>query len=382
MALGLSLAAAAPAMADGAPSAIAFTTASPVQTAFGGNWIVTAYARYADIDYPLPGSTATVSVFVAGQPDALATGLPIQPDGEVYISQPASKAPLAAGQYQLTAVIVPVAGGNVSGSQTATPLTLTVSAYAIAADVSVDQHAAKPVIVAKLAGDYVDTTKSVPAGTWTFTLTSGGKQVLSEDVAQAAGGTDALRVPIDKKLDAGATYRLSAKFAAVDAIAPGLNLTQPKPIEFSTQAAGLGSSVPFPLWALIVVATVFALLIATAITLQVNLQKRRAPVSVPVSVPESADAGQGAGGATALETVAAPIAATPVVHDPGPWVPETPPAAAPALVQEPGEFTQLLMGPVSPAEPVTQVLPPAQPVEPKPEVEPDPDEPGSWSLLK
>jgi hypothetical protein len=350
--VGLQLAAGAgPASAE--PSQITFVTASPVQTAFGGNWSVQLSTRFSALaTLPIPSDQATVDVFLSGINTAFATHLPIQPDGSVYVSQSATT-PLAPGDYQMTAQLVPVTGSYVEGSQTTTPLVLTISAYAVDARLSVDAAsvaAGEPVVEAALSGQFVDTTGAVPAGTWAFTVTSRGATVLETEVAQDAGAKDALRYAITEKLAKGQDFEVSGKFTPVDALAAGLEVTQPSDVTFHTPDGSLADPIPYPLWLLIVTCLVPLLLAATVIVLTVLIGKRR--TAVPAGPLQRA-----------IDLPQTPVSGSPI-EPPGDWDPfATATATAPAEAlpptqvlppAAPGAFTELITPSAPPAVPPTQ----------------------------
>ncbi len=283
------VAGAAPAYA--AASQLSFVTASPVQTAFGGNWNVQLAARFADTTtVPIPADQATVDVYLSGISAPIASRLPIQPDGSVYVSQSATST-LPPGEYQMTAQLIPISGGYIEATQTTTPLVLNISAYAVDARISVDDAsvaAGEPVIEAQLSGQFVDTTEAVPAGTWSFVVTARGKTVMEQEAAQDAGEPDALRYAIPGTLDKGVEYTVAATFTPVEALAAGLEVTQPSKVTFRTQDGGLGDRVPYPLWLLILTCVVPVALAVTVIVLTVRVGKRR--VAVPAR-PQHPDVG-------------------------------------------------------------------------------------------
>ncbi|MEO5921909.1 MAG: hypothetical protein ABIQ01_12280 [Pseudolysinimonas sp.] len=320
---------ATPASAE--PSQISFVTASPVQTAFGGNWNVQMSVRFAaQSTVPIPAEQASVDIYLSGQAAPFASHLPIQPDGSVFVSQ-ATTTTLAPGEYQMTAQLVPVTGSFIEGSQTATPLVLSISAYSIDAKIDVDAAsvaAGEPVIEARLSGQFVDTTEAVPAGTWAFTITSGGTTVLETEVAQDAGADDALRYAITEKLDKGRNYQVAATFTPIEALAAGLEVAQPSDVTFHTPDGGLGDPVPYPLWLLILTCVLPLALAAAVIVLTVRIGGRRAVL---------------AGGGPAGSTPTAPTEEFVQVEDLFP------------LQQAAGPPAQY------PVDTPTQVLPPAQP---------------------
>lgn len=372
--LGVQLiAGAAPAGAVG--SQISFVTASPVQTAFGGNWNVQLAARFADpTTVAIPSAQATVDVYLSGIAAPFATRLPIQPDGSVYVSQSAA-ATLPPGEYQMTAQLVPVPGSYVDGSVTTTPLVLQISAYSVDARIEIDDAsvaAGEPVIEAELSGQFVETTEAVPAGTWAFTVTARGETVVEEEIAQEAGATDPVRYAIPGRLDKGVDYTVAATFTPIESLAAGLEVTQPSDITFHTPDGGLGDPLPYPLWLLIITCAVPLGLAAAVIVLTVQLGRRRVPV---------------ASGAGAVEQEhAAPDDVAPAEPAWDPFATAGPPAPAPTQVlppaeplpptqvlpREPGAFTQLIT-------PVQQ--PPQQPPQ-HPDPHPDPQDAPTenWSL--
>ncbi|MGE3193071.1 MAG: hypothetical protein AB7K08_06350 [Microbacteriaceae bacterium] len=344
--LGLSLVAGtAPATAVG--SQISFVTASPVQTAFGGNWSIQLAARFTDpTTVSIPSSQATVDVYLSGLDAPFATRLPIQPDGSVYVSQSAA-ATLPPGEYQMTAQLVPVPGSYVDGAVTTAPLILQISAYSVDARISIDDAsvaAEEPVIVAELSGQFVETTEAVPAGTWAFTVAAGGTTVVEEEIAQESGNSEPLRYAIPGKLDRGTEYTVSAEFTPIEALAAGLEVTQPRDVTFRTPGGGLGDPIPYPLWLLIITALVPLALAAAVIVLTVQVGRRVAPAGVAA---DSED----------LEPEPGP--AEPA-WDPFATAGPAEPAPTQVLPREPGAFTQLIT-PIQPTEPAQ---PPQHPVSP------------------
>jgi hypothetical protein len=277
----------------------------------------------------------------------------------------------------MTAQLVPVPGGYIEGSQTTTPLVLNITAYAVEADISVDDGsvaAGEPVIEARLSGQFVETTKAVPAGTWAFTVTAKGATVLETEVAQDAGADDALRYAITEKLDKGVDYKVAATFTPVDALAAGLKVTQPSDVTFHTPDGSLADAIPYPLWLLIVTCVVPLLLAATIIVLTVQIGKRRAPMPAGPSLPQT------------------PVSGSPI-EQPAEWDPfatATAPAEALPPTQvlppgAPGAFTELITPSappvVQPPVVVPQPVPPTQPLPPTaPTQALPPQPPGAWSL--
>ena len=375
-----SVAGVAPATAVG--SQISFVTASPVQTAFGGNWNVQIAARFSDpTTVAIPSAQATVDVYLSGIDAPFATRLPIQPDGSVYVSQSAA-ATLPPGEYQMTAQLVPVSGSYVDGSVTTTPLVLQIAAYSVDATIDIDDEsvaAGEPVVEAELSGQFVETTEAVPAGTWTFTVSARGQTVVEEEVAQEAGTTDPLRYAIPGKLDKGVDYTVAATFTPIATLEAGLEVAQPKDVTFHTPDGGLGDPIPYPLWLLIVTCVIPLGLAAAVIVLTVQVGRRRGLAADGPAQPEIAPQ-------LPPEPAWDPFAtAGPVEPAPTQLLPPREPAQpTQVLPREPGAFTQL----ITPVQPPPAV-PPSHPEPQAPQDAPtenwslaqeDPDEPGSPHL--
>lgn len=369
---------AAPAVAADATT-IEFVTKSPVQTAFGGNWNVQLVTRWAQFDdTPVPSDQATVTVHISGSDEPLAERLPIQPDGSVYVSIPSSRT-LPPGEYQLSADIVPVANSYLAGSSTTAPLILEVTAYAIVAGLQMDEAsvaAETPVAELSLSGQFVESTGSVPAGTWAITVRGDGKDVLQTEVAQAAGVDGPLRYEITEKLDRGADYTVSAAFTPIESLAAGLEVTQPQDLTFHTPGGNLGDPIPYPLWLLIVTCLVPLALLAAVIVLTVRLSRR----PVPVAEAPRRDPVQPAQDEPGWD----PFASAHAEPEPPTQVLPPSPVAQPPLTTPPAAER-------SPAH--TEVVPPAQGSEPtftellqgvppqhEPAAQPDTRATESWSL--
>jgi hypothetical protein len=276
------------------PTAIAFQTTGPVQVDFGGDWVIvmTVDAQYDDQVDRLGDSDGTVDVYLSGIGGAYASALPIQADGTVYFSQSLSQPLLAAGEYQVTAIYVPPPGGYFATSQTAAPITLTVTALGLTpkVEVSTDPGVSEfPVITASLSGAYVDAAGGAPAGTWQFVVNdASGESVYTVDVPTVQGSTDPTRTEVVAKLEKGAQYSVVSTFTPVEALAGGLTV---EPIDNSsfTTASGsfgeaLGGSIPLPLWLAISLGVLLLALAAASIVLGLRL-KGRLPAFVAASGP-------------------------------------------------------------------------------------------------
>jgi hypothetical protein len=280
-AVALFAGASAPAFGAGSPTSIEFVTASPVEAAFGGNWTAELQTRYTDFGGapPVVAGFATVDVMASGLAEPIATDLPIQPDGAVYLSAPAT--PLPPGEYQLTAILIPAAGEFVATSQTDTPLILRITAFDLTASATVDQAGVDagqpPVVELTLSGEFVDTTGAVPAGTWQIVVDEGGQVIEQTEVGQPAGAPDPVRYPVAAQLDRGREYTVTVTFVPAEAVAPGITMTQPGAQTFRTRDDSLGDAlareIPYPWWLLVITGLVPLALAATVILLTVRLSR-------------------------------------------------------------------------------------------------------------
>ena len=108
----------------GVVTGIQFETSGPVSVDFGAQWQLTLSVTSSYEEGPtlrLLPADGTVDVYFSGIGGAFASGLAIQPDGLVYVSQPDSAPLLPAGEYEVSAIYNPAAGGYYDTSQTATP---------------------------------------------------------------------------------------------------------------------------------------------------------------------------------------------------------------------------------------------------------------------
>lgn len=280
---------------------VAFESTDPVTVAFGENWNLTLSVSSTYDEGPtvrLLPTDGTVDVYFSGIAGPFAAGLPIQPDGLVYVSQPANQPLLSAGEYEVSAIFNPAPGAYYGSSQTATPLSFTVTALEAKPAVEVVYDASvseRPVITATIAGSYVEASGGAPAGTWRFVVAnSAGEPVFDEELAQLHGATEPLRVEIDSKLARGETYSVTSTFTPVDELAGGLIVADITDAEFQTPGGTFGEAltgiVPMPLWLAIVLLVLLAGVIAAAVVLAIKLSGRTAVTaaaesSAPQRVP-------------------------------------------------------------------------------------------------
>ena len=265
---------------------VAFETASPVAIGFSENWSITLRVEATFTDGPttrLRSTDGTVDVYFSGIGGAFAAGLPIQPDGLVYVSQPTDQPLLPAGEYQVSALFNPSPGGYYQSGQTATPLTFTVTDLEVIADVEVVTDAAVSelsVITASLSGPYVDEHGGAPAGTWHFIVSDvDGIAVFDTEVAQTHGSTDPVRVEIATPLRKGGQYLLQSTFIPVDELAGGITVSAVSDVEFQTPSGSFGEALaaaaPIPLWLAILVLVLLLGLATAAVFLGLKLSARR-----------------------------------------------------------------------------------------------------------
>lgn len=288
--LGLGLLLVPSAASAAVATSIRFTTPGPLEVGFGEDWlmVLTIDSTYPDgPTLKLTPSDGTVDVYFSGIGGAYATALPIQPDGNVYVSQPATKPLLPAGTYNVSAVYNPTSGGYYASSQTEVPLVITVTALAVSPRVEVVNDAAvseRPVITASLSGSYVEATGGAPAGTWHFIVTGAdGAPVFETDVAQAHGATDPVRVEIDSPLREGGQYAVKSTFTPVAELAGGVTVGEVSDSVFQTPSGTFGeaitASVPIPLWLAILLLILLLGLAAASIVIGVKLSGRGAELA-------------------------------------------------------------------------------------------------------
>ena len=275
----------------GVVTSIQFETSGPVSVAFGEEWQL---ALSVDSQYEegpalrLLPSDGTVDVYLTGIGGAFASGLAIQPDGLVYVSQPLSQPLLPAGEYEVSAIYNPAPGGYYDTSQTTATLKLTVTSLAVNPKVEVVNDPAvseRPVITASLSGSYLEATGGAPAGTWHFVVTDAdGQPVFDENIAQAQGATEPLRIEVDSKLEKGGSYAVASSFTPVDELAGGLTVGEISDSVFQTPsgtfAEAITAPVPVPLWLTIVLLALLLGLAAAAIVIGVKLAGRSAAAPV------------------------------------------------------------------------------------------------------
>jgi len=236
-------------------------------------------------------TSGSISVTVSGVGGTFASGIPIQPDGRAYISQPLAQPLLPSGEYQFTAIFVPAGGTDLATSQTGTPATLTITPLALSASAEILSDPTvsdRPYIEAHLSGEYLDALGGTPPGTWRFSVTEAGKELFAIDAPQKQGATEPVRVEIEPELRSGRTFTLTSVFTPVDEVVGGVTVAAPADARFSTPGTGvldaLLSRVPFPTWLMFTIGGVILALVITVVTLGIRLSRRNEPEEIAEAI--------------------------------------------------------------------------------------------------
>lgn len=298
------------ASAVGDPTTTTFEAGATQTASYGSNWVMKIQVAGKQSYDTVYTSSGTISVVIKGIPGYFATGIPVADNGEAFFAQPSGKATLAAGTYTVTAVYVPNAGAFLTGSQTTTPATLTITPIDVATSFTVNQVLVDnaPALRVVATATAKSTGATVPAGQWTIAAqTSSGQTAFSKIVATPQNPTKPVTVTLPKSVKPG-DYTVSADFAPAAAVAGGYTVDKAASRKATLAAPSLVATLatPFaaPLWALIAVGAGFALLIATTIVL---LVRRR-----PTAKTAPGDGGADATGDSASDAIAEP-SAPPVV---------------------------------------------------------------------
>lgn len=278
------LASPTPAWAADQPTTIAFESPSQT-TGFGSDWfatihVTTQYGQVAE-------NAGTVDVYVDGGATPFAGGVAIHPGGEVFVTQPAATEPLAAGAHSLTAIFRPAAGSGLATSQTATPLSLTVTPLDLQASARLVTTGREPVVRVSLAGAYVEAL-GTPAGEWSLTATgTNGQTPIERRVPQSAGAGASLDIALGE-VTPGSRLSITTRFI------PGVGesggtIAQPSVLHYTVPALTaveiVSTPVPAPLWAVILAACI-VLGGAVALVLQ-SVRLARSRRTPPISGEES-----------------------------------------------------------------------------------------------
>jgi len=258
LALGFAL----PAQAAELPTKIAFVGETEVAAPFNSNWELPVRVTSDSTSgrFNIASTDGTVDFFVEGVPGEYITAATIYPGGMSYFAQPANEPPLAAGEYNVTAVFTPAAGSQFGTSKTTKTATLTITPLGLQPSVEILTDPAVvgvPTVRTSLAGDYVDIVGTPPSGTWTVTGTdSEGSEaftITAEQPTEAVEGTvGPLDIPITEGLEPGETYTVTTEFDADPLIGPGLEFDNVAPARFTTTpltlSETLSTPVAVPIW--------------------------------------------------------------------------------------------------------------------------------------
>jgi hypothetical protein len=288
--LAFTLASAPAAFADDATSITFSKTAQSV--AFGSDWWagITVTSQYRTLDSP----DGTVDVYADGATTPFVGGLSLFRGGMAYLTPAVSRPPLAAGTHTLTAIYRPSGGSGLISSQTAVPLTITVTPLELTASAALDRSAASPTVDLSLSGAYVDAL-STPSGNWTVDVTdAAGRSVFSTRVVQPKGQRGPLSVDLGNRISAGDAVTITTVFSSPDAKA-GAKLTQAAPVKLVIP--GLTPvqflSIPMPWWYL-AISVLLAVCAAALLIVQIvrSRRRRRSDEVLPAtSEKDSADTG-------------------------------------------------------------------------------------------
>lgn len=285
-----------------AATSISFVSADATTAAFDSDWVIAlTVAREAPTGPVQPGE-GTVDVYLDGIAGIYAAGLPIQAGGTVYFAQPTGQPLLAAGTYSVRAIFNPQGGSDLTTSQTAKPVDLTISPLALTATVSAVMDASvseQPTITAALSGAAVDAFGGAPAGTWSFTVTGPDSEaVFTREVAQQQGSTSPVVLSMDAELAHGTEYALASSFAPHPSLAGGLVVEGPAQTSFVSASATLTerlvAPVPVEWWMVGAAGVLLFVLVAVTIWLGVLTSRRRPSAAAEAEggdrLPSGADA--------------------------------------------------------------------------------------------
>lgn len=279
-ALLVALSPAASASADDTTTT-SFSAGSTQTVSYGTNWVMQVTVKGTnDYDYVTPTS-GTVNILVKGVPGNYATGLPLAPGGEAFVSPPDAQLPLPAGTYEITAVYVPSGTAYLQASQSVTPATLTVkpltmsSSFTIAKSTINNKPAVRVVMTAKPPSD----NAAIPKGTWVVTAKdNAGATAFKTSAPLAKNPADPVTVTLRQKLATGHEYTISANFVPQAAIAGGYQVKNGDPQKVTVEPPSFGEALmtPFaaPIWVVIAISVGLALLLATAIVLLVKVTRK------------------------------------------------------------------------------------------------------------
>lgn len=275
---GSALLIASPALADWS-SSISFV-GEPVTAAFESEWHAKLELSLSDgsngYSLPVPPSGGSVDIYLSGLQAPWATGLPIQSDGTVYVSQPLAQPLLPAGEYTLSAAFVPGPDSGLAPARTASSLLVTITSLTVTPTLSVssDPATGEWVMSADLAGGYVD-AYGAPPGTWHVAVAgAGGKVAFETETAVDAGSIAGITIPVDAKLTPGTDYTITASFEPAAEIAPGVTVADVAPVEFTAEGSAPGSVVLIPSWAAIALLGVVVALAVASIVLGMRVRAR------------------------------------------------------------------------------------------------------------
>lgn len=240
---------------------------------------------------PLPSvgrDDGLVEVYLDGEDEPWASGIPVAEDGSAYVSTPREREPLAAGEHELRAVLVPAEGSDLDAASTAEPLRITVASFPVTASVASlgapEEDSLAWEVRLDLSGEWVERNGAVPAGAWQVRLLEGPQErVVETRVVAVERGTaaESVTVRFDRLRDA-VTYTAEAVFQPRAEIAGGLELEQPERVSHEVSGS-LGAileaplTIPVPIaigGGAVLVMLVIAIVAISALLLRLRVRKR------------------------------------------------------------------------------------------------------------
>lgn len=305
-----------------------FSSSKPITVPFGADWLLEVSVEPdLDTDFALPAvgtEDGTVAFRVSGQPESFADDASVFPGGVSYFTQPDDQDPLAPGEYTITAIFNPTAGGDFATSKTRSSATLVITPLSITPRFEVINDpsiSAVPMVRTSIGGDFVSETGAPPAGQWAVSVIDpSGQEVFQTEAEQPtasdSGQVGPFDIPIPGKLKANSTFEVLAVFTPESSLEPGLVFTNPQPASFSTAPPTLAErlAMPIPAWVLAIAGAAILAAIVMVIVLAVKLRRKKGP-KTPRSKKTSAAAESEAAASATTADVPESLPVEPVVEE-------------------------------------------------------------------
>jgi hypothetical protein len=271
----------------GATVTATFTGEKSLTVDYGDPWVFTVklVGNYEG-EFALDSSSGKVDVTATGISGTFIKSLPIQADGQVYVTQQDDQPLLAPGSYALTATFKPAKTSEgelpLLSAKTKNSATLVVKPISVEPRVMIegDANAGSAIATATFAGAYVEKHGGAPAGDFHFELkSSSGATIDTIDAPVTDGSTDPVVVTFAGDVEKGEDYTLAATFTPAAAIATGLTVVEIPEASLTVSSDSpievLNSDVPFPLWAIIALIVLAAALGITGVVLATRIGPAR-----------------------------------------------------------------------------------------------------------